>query len=99
MRSEREPQGFRVAVPLSRSMRHFRRASMQLTAESAKAYVARLMASYGDYDRVEIDHNVVSTEGGSALKVTGRVFHSDGSATAFEWDVWRLEDGELYGEW
>jgi hypothetical protein len=72
---------------------------MQLTAESAKAYVARLMASYGDYDRVEIDHNVVSTEGGSALKVTGRVFHRDWSATAFEWDVWRLEDGELYGEW
>jgi hypothetical protein len=72
---------------------------MQLTAETAKAYVVRLMASYKNYVRVEIDHEVASTEGGSALKITGRAFYSDGSATAFEWDVWRLEDGELYGEW
>jgi predicted SnoaL-like aldol condensation-catalyzing enzyme len=72
---------------------------MPVPAESAKAYVARVMASYKNSLRVEIDDVVASVEDGSAMKVTGRAFYSDGSETAFEWDVWRLEDGELYGEW
>lgn len=82
MRSVREPRGFRAAdfhrliSPLWRGE--------ELTAETAKAYVARLMASYKDSVRVEINHEVASTEGGSALKITGRAFYSDGSATAFE---------------
>ncbi|WP_166144399.1 hypothetical protein [Methylosinus sp. RM1] len=72
---------------------------MQLTAETAKAYVARLMTSSENCVRVEIDDDVASLEGGAVLKVTGRAFYSDGTSSGFDWDVWRLEDGELYGEW
>lgn len=31
--------------------------------------------------------------------MTGRAFYGDGTSSGFDWDVWRLEDGELYGEW
>jgi hypothetical protein len=72
---------------------------MHLIAETAKAYVVRIMTSSEDCVRVEIDDEVASLEGGTVLKVTGRAFYGDGKSSDFDWDVWRLEDGERYGEW
>ncbi|MBU3887965.1 hypothetical protein [Methylosinus sp. KRF6] len=72
---------------------------MQLTAETAKAYVARVMASSDSCVRLGIDDEVASLEGGAVLKETGRAFYGDGTSSGFDWDVWRLEDDELYGEW
>jgi hypothetical protein len=69
-----------------------------LTTETARNYVARMMAIHAPAAST-IESAVMSDCDGFPVCIVSGEYLSGGEYSPFEWAVWIESNGEIYGEW